>query len=153
MLETVLIYTLLFSPLLVLAAIVLFAIYEKKKRRKQRELEDFLYHKKEISLDEFNKLKKTPLKHRMMKSVILIRNQNNGKCYIGLGRNVRHRIVEQFSGRGNGYLYDDYQAGNKFSLQVLPIDGSYNSPEHYILKLSEKYDSVYNGYNALMVAE
>lgn len=82
------------------------------------------------------------------KGVYVLKNMDNGKCYVGQSIDVFNRVFAHLSGRGNGDVYADFKYGGNFSVVTLPFsDREFDSLNEMERAFIDYFDSSKNGYN------
>jgi excinuclease UvrABC nuclease subunit len=78
----------------------------------------------------------------------ILRNNNNGKYYVGQSKNVNDRVNKHFPGHGSPDVYFDYRKGDDISVMILKLkDTNYDSLNQMERELIIYYDSYNKGYN------
>lgn len=106
---------------------------------------------KAISPDEFfairNQYRGALNKFDFMGCYVL-RNVDNGKCYVGQAVHVPQRVTAHFTGRGNGDVYVDYCSGDEFEIRMIDITQTkykrLNDLERHLIFAYDAYNVGYN---------
>ena len=80
--------------------------------------------------------------------VYVLKNLENGKCYVGQAKNIKKRVLQHKSGNGCCELYEDYMKGDRivvFSQSL--IKSGYNNLDQFEKDMIRKYHASSNGYN------
>lgn len=80
--------------------------------------------------------------------VYIFSNLKNGKKYVGQSVNILNRVSTHLKGRGSSGLNLDRINGDKFTIQLIKLEGSQfstlNSLEKHYIKEMESYKKGYN---------
>lgn len=80
--------------------------------------------------------------------IYVLHNTTRDRYYVGQGRRVLSRLLQHFSGRGNGDVYADWRYGDEFRIRTLRLEGSgYQSLDDLERDAIERYDAYGSGYN------
>lgn len=80
--------------------------------------------------------------------IYVLHNATRDLYYVGQGRRVLSRLLQHFSGRGNGDVYADWRYGDEFRIRTLRLEGSgYRSLDDLERDAIERYDAYGSGYN------
>lgn len=80
--------------------------------------------------------------------IYILRNLNNGMCYVGQSVRVMSRVQQHLTGHGNGDVYADYKHGDDFTVQTISLAASgYDSLNDLERDAIFTYDAFNSGYN------
>lgn len=148
-------YTLLCGVFLFLIDFMKFKNLEKKKSQAKAEIKQIaLQNSTEYILKDFFKLdihKYGDNKHMNVKEFIgicILHNQSKNMYYIKKSVHVNKQIIQQFMGKGNPSVYDDYKHGDEFTVRALNIKNcSYFNLSDLERDMVIAFESHERGYN------
>lgn len=80
--------------------------------------------------------------------VYVLTNKTRGLCYVGQSRRVLARVSQHLMGHGNGDVYADFKAGDRFYVRTIRLQGSgYRSLDALERHAIAAFDAVRHGYN------
>ena len=83
-----------------------------------------------------------------MAGVYILYNQTKNKYYVGQGKQLLNRVNMHLTGSGNGRVYADYKYGDRFTIQLIPLQGSgYHSLNELERVAISRYEAYSKGYN------
>ncbi len=83
-----------------------------------------------------------------MAGVYVLYNQTRNKYYVGQGHQLLNRVNAHLTGSGNGRVYADYRYGDRFTVQLIPLQGSgFKSLNELERVAIRRYEAFGKGYN------
>lgn len=80
--------------------------------------------------------------------IYVLHNVTKDLYYVGQGVRVYERLTQHFMGRGNADVYADWKYGDRFEIEVIPLEGSgYQSLNDLERDAIKSYDAYEKGYN------
>lgn len=80
--------------------------------------------------------------------IYILKNNTNGKYYVGQAKKTFFRINQHFTGQGNSDIYRDYVNGDNFTIKIIRlIDSGYSDIDKLERDYIDLYDAYYTGYN------
>lgn len=139
-------------------AMLIFLLFQERKKRKIRELILGLANNTiELTPEEFMEMRNKKFGGRgkplysnnyNFSGVYILHNESKNLYYVGQGKQVLNRVNSHFTGKGNGDVYADYKYGDTWKIKMIALENSgfstLNELERYAI---ETYDSYNNGYN------
>lgn len=155
----------LFRPYYKYLLIILFIrfflyIYKRQSQRKIRnQIQALANEEIEITPKEFFKIRNkgyggrgNPLYANKFHftGVYILHNQTKDLYYVGQSKKVFNRINSHFTGKGNGDIYADYKANDRFTIRTIALNGSnYDSLDDLERHAIESYQAYKKGYNRI----
>lgn len=141
--------------ILLLIAIIKFQNLKKHKINEQ--IDELADNAREMTPEEFMKMRKTSFGGRGNPSYALTRNfagvyilynKSRNMYYVGQGKQVLNRVNAHFTGKGNGDVYADYKYGDIFSIKMIALENSrFDSLNELERNTIARYNAFSNGYN------
>ena len=135
--------------------IIIFQIIKKYKIKKQ--IDELANNVREMTPEEFMKMRNTSFGGRGRPSyaltknfagVYILYNKSKDMYYVGQGKQVLNRVNAHFAGKGNGDVYADYKYGDIFSIKMIALENSrFNSLNELERNTIARYNAFSNGYN------
>ena len=120
-------------------------------KRREREREDAFVEIKTYTPNEFFALRRGALACKIspeMAGVYVLYNQSKNKYYVGQGQQLLNRVNMHLTGSGNGRVYADYRNGDRFTIQMIPLQGSGFSSLNELERVAiSRYEAYGKGYN------
>lgn len=135
--------------LLVQATIII--VRNRRERKRVERIRAAVEEQSPIPADEFLEARRRlGARHEAMDvtGCYVLTNEDTGRSYVGQSTHVPDRVNAHLTGSGNGDVYADYRAGDRFSVRVIPLEGSGHARlDSLERELIAALDSYRNGYN------
>ena len=117
-------------------------------RKLERTFDRLTSGSEEMTPEEFLARHNELLAEGDFEGIYVLHNTTQDRYYVGQGRHVLSRLMQHFSGRGNGDVYADWKYGDSFTIRTIGLRGSgYESLNDFERDAIEHYDAYGSGYN------
>ncbi len=134
--------------------LLLYLLFPSKERRAAKRIRRLSDNALQLTPMEFFELREEKegqqflSKEMSYAGVYILYNRTKRKYYVGQGSRVMDRIMQHFSGHGNGDVYADYVHGDLFWIRTIALEGSgYDSLDDLERDTIRTYKAYEKGYN------